>query len=63
MPPKNPLKVIKEYRDKGYVIEISMDSVRSSYTVNMSTPKDVRKFTVPFSKVKIELLHNAVRGI
>ena len=63
MPPKNPLKVIKEYRDKGYVIEISMDSVRSSYSVNMFTPKDVRKFTVPFNKVNIELLHNAVRGL
>lgn len=63
MPPKNPLKVIKEYRDKGYVIEVSMDSVRSSYSVNMFTPKDYRKFTVPFTKVKIEQLHNAIRGL
>ena len=63
MPPENPLKVIKEYRAKGYVIEVSMDSVRSSYSVNMFTPKDFRKFTVPFNKVKIELLHNAVRGL
>jgi hypothetical protein len=63
MPPKNPLKTIKEYRDKGYVIEVSMDSVRTSYTVNMFTPKDVRKFTVPFSKVQLHDLHNAVRGL
>lgn len=63
MPPKNPLKVIKEYRDKGYVIEVSMDSVRTSYTVNMFTLKDVKKFTVPFSKVEPHALHNAVRGL
>jgi len=63
MAQKDPLKIIKEHRNKGYIVEISMDSVHSSYSVSMFTPKDVKKFSIPLSAIPIQQLHNAVRGL
>jgi hypothetical protein len=60
---KDPIKTIQEYREKGYVIELSVDSMRSVYAINMSSPNDLKKFTVPINKYPILSLHNAVRGI
>ena len=59
----DPVKTIKEYKEKGYTIELSVDSMRNTYAVKMMTQHDVRRFTIPIKNMPIQLLHDALRGL
>jgi len=59
----DPIKTIREYRKKGYLVELSVDSLRSTYSINASTPNDIQRFTIPVEKYAIKTLHDAVRGL
>lgn len=60
---KDPIKTIKEYKKKGYVVAVSIDSTRPIYAVEMRTPLDVQRFTIPIDDIPYKTLHNAVRGL
>lgn len=60
---KDPVKTIREYRKKGYIVELSVDSLRSTYAINVTAPNDIQRFTIPIEKYSIQTLHNAVRGL
>lgn len=62
MTPEKAVKTIKEHIKKGYIVELSVDSHRPIYAVNMSAQHDVKRFTIPINKVSYDLLHKAVRG-
>ncbi len=59
----DPVKTIKEYRKKGYIVSLHVDSTRPIYAVEMCAQNDVQRFTVPINKVSYQSLHNAVRGL
>ena len=59
----DPVKLIKEYRKKGYIIELSVDSARPVYSIYMTATNDVQRLSVPIDKVSFQSLHNAVRGL
>lgn len=56
----NPIKVIKEFRKMGYTAELSLDSARSFYTINLTSQNDVKRLTIPMSSVSIQELHAAI---
>lgn len=58
---KDPVKTIREFRKKGYIVELTVDSSRPIYAVEMSAQHDVQRFTVPIDKVDFAKLLNAVR--
>lgn len=59
---KDPAKTIKEYRKKGYIVSLHVDSTRPIYAVEMTAQNDVQRFTVPIEKVAFKTLLDAVRG-
>ncbi len=59
----DPVKTIKEFRKKGYIVELSVDSSRPQYTIYATAQDDVQRIIIPIDKVSFQSLHNAVRGI
>jgi hypothetical protein len=60
---KDPVKAIREYKKKGYRIELQVDSARRHYTINVVDQKFFKSFVVPDSQIPIQTLHAAIRGL
>ena len=60
---KDPIKAIREYKKKGYRIELYADSVRDHFTINVVDQKAFKSFSVPSKTISIQKLHDALRGL
>lgn len=60
---KDPAKAIREYKKKGYRIEVQMDSSRDHYTINVVDQHIFQSFAVPSKTISVQKLHDALRGL
>lgn len=58
----NPIKKIKDFKKKGYNVELIIDSSREVFSINVHTQGDVQRFFIPTNVINISELYNAVKG-
>lgn len=57
------VNVIKDYLKKGYRVEMTVDSVRPIYHINMVTQSDIKSLVIPSDEANINELYKAVKGL
>ena len=59
----SPLDTIRDYRKRGYSVELIVDSNIATYTIRVSNLQEVKNFVVSPNEASIEELCKAIKGL